>query len=103
MQTLKLQQIRWPEELNEPEHKHERDSRVLTEAWYECPFCHERIHDMDKSLMLLQGEWWPVRETKDRKLERTDIVPARPRHVAYNLSSLADLRAGGAKVLERKG
>ncbi len=88
MQTLKLQQIRWPEELNESEHKHERDSRVLTEAWYECPFCHERIHDMDKSLMLLQGEWWPVRETKDRKLERTDIVPARPRHVAYNLSSL---------------
>ncbi len=88
MQLLELAQIKWPEELNLPEHKHERETRVLTEAWYECEFCRERIYDMDKATMLMQGEWWPVVQNADRRLEKADIVPARPRHVGYNLSSL---------------
>jgi hypothetical protein len=88
MQLLTLGQIKWPEELNERTHLQDREERVLTESWYTCEFCGERIYDMDKSTMLSQGEWFPVRETDDHKMVRTGNVPARPRHVAYNLSSL---------------
>jgi phage terminase large subunit GpA-like protein len=87
-QILKLGQIKWPEELNEPARKYERETRVLTESWYECEFCGERIYDMDKSSMLLQGEWLPVIETAKHKLVLASNIPDRPRHVAYSLSSL---------------
>ena len=89
MQMLALGQIKWPAELNEPEHKHERESRVLGESWYECVACHERIYDMDKALMLANGEWQPVEVgEKDRSLTPAKVTAARPRHVAYTLSSL---------------
>ena len=88
MQLLKLGQIKWPEELNEGAHKHAREVRVLTEAWYECEACGECIYDMDKANMLLQGEWWPVAQDEERRLVPVKNAPERPRHVAYNLSSL---------------
>ena len=89
MQMLSLPQIKWPAELNEPEHKHERESSVLGESWYECPFCHDRIYDMDKATMLAGGEWQPVDVgEKDRKLSPAKVTASRPRHIAYTLSSL---------------
>lgn len=89
MQMLSLPQIKWPEELNEPERKHEREARVLVESWYECVACHERIYDMDKALMLSNGEWRPVEVgEKDRKLTPANTTAARPRHIGYALSSL---------------
>jgi phage terminase large subunit GpA-like protein len=89
MQTLKLSGIKWPEKLNDPANKKERATRVLMESWYVCEFCGSKIHDMNKSLMLLQGEWRNVEKGEDGKIVKAQTqVSARPRHVAYNLSSL---------------
>ncbi|MBO5492806.1 MAG: phage terminase large subunit family protein, partial [Pyramidobacter sp.] len=45
--TLEHRGIKWPEEFNSlpPE---EREKRVLTEAWYQCPYCGAHIDDMQK-------------------------------------------------------
>lgn len=86
--VLKLQHIRWPRELNELSAPMRR-KRVAETAWLECPYCSGKILDSHKYMMLLAGEWLPVEYSK----EHDDWLPAktyaeRPRHVAYNLSSI---------------
>lgn len=91
MQQFELKNIKWPEELNDAD-KQERESRVLTETWYECPFCHEHIYDIDKLPMLARGEWRPVKREKgpDGKYVWTEEKDPRskPESVAYNLNSI---------------
>lgn len=92
MQQLELKNIKWPEDLNSSTNKQERESRVLTETWYECPACHERINDIDKLPMLSRGEWRPVKREKgpDGKYVWTEEKDPRskPESVAYNLNSI---------------
>jgi len=91
MQQFELKNIKWPEELNNTD-KQERESKVLTETWYECPACHERIYDIDKLPMLARGEWRPVKREKgpDGKYVWTEEKNPRnkPESVAYNLNSI---------------
>lgn len=87
MWTFKMGQIKWPEELNEPAYKSDRNARVLTESWYECEICHSKIYDMDKFLMLTSGEWRAVARIGNGWEETVSGV-SRPRHVAFNLSSI---------------
>jgi phage terminase large subunit GpA-like protein len=85
-QTLKLSQIKWPEELNE--RKDERLPRVLSESWYECEHCRGKIHDMDKFRMLAEGEWRAVEQDGEKQWRESRSVSYHPRNVAYNISSL---------------
>jgi phage terminase large subunit GpA-like protein len=85
-QTLKLPQIKWPEELNE--RKDERLSRVLAESWYECEHCHAKIRDMDKFGMLSGGEWRAVEQDDEKRWRVSQRISYHPRSVAYNISSL---------------
>ena len=86
MQTLRLPNIKWPEELNEK--KDERLARVLTESWYECGKCSCKIHDMDKFQMLASGEWRAVERDDENRWRESRSISYRPRNVAYNISSL---------------
>lgn len=88
MWTFKFKQIKWPEDLNEPEYKKERKERVRTESWYECECCHSKIHDMDKFLMLSGGEWRSVEQDEDGNWGESKKISYRPRRVAYNMSSI---------------
>lgn len=92
MQQLELKNIKWPEDLNSSTNKQERESKVLTETWYECPFCHYHIYDIDKLPMLARGEWRPVNKEKgpdgkDVWIEEKD-PKAKPESIAYNLNSI---------------
>jgi phage terminase large subunit GpA-like protein len=86
MQTLKLAQIKWPEELNG--RKDERVVRVLGESWYECESCREKIHDMNKFGMVAKGEWRAVERDDGGKWRESRSAVCRPRNVAYNISSI---------------
>lgn len=85
--TLEHRGIKWPEELNSlpPE---EREKRVLTEAWFQCPYCGAHIDDMQKYKMLQAGEWRPVVQNAEGLWVPAASSVKRPESVGYNISSL---------------
>lgn len=85
-QTLKLSQIKWPEELNED--KARRIEEVEASSWYECEVCGGRIYDMDKYQMLARGEWRDVAQDSAGAWCECEPPSKSPRSVAYNISSI---------------
>lgn len=86
--VMRLKHIHWPEELNELTPQARR-RRVVESAWIECPGCRSKIYDKYKQAMLRAGMWLPVEYDKDADdWVRTKRAPTRPRHVAYNLSTI---------------
>jgi phage terminase large subunit GpA-like protein len=85
MQTFKLKQVKWPEELNQLLDD-ERIRRVVDAAWYECEHCAGIIEDRNKAGMLRAGEWRPV-QWKDGAWLDAELPPGRARKVAFHLNS----------------
>ena len=86
--VMRMKDIKWPEEMNALAPSI-RLKRVSEEAWCECPHCRRAIFDKHKHMMLRAGSWQPVEY--DKNLEDWVMSPqkiARPRHVAYNLSTI---------------
>ena len=67
MQVLRFEQLKWPQELDDP-------AEAEGTTWYECERCKQPIRDLHKPAMLLSGRWLP-----DRK--RHGIR----RHIAFHL------------------
>jgi phage terminase large subunit GpA-like protein len=74
-QTLKLKQVRWPEEAKTETGAWDLE-KVKKNTWYECEICQKRITNAHKPDMLAKGEWRPTATGKE------------PGRRSYHLSSL---------------
>jgi phage terminase large subunit GpA-like protein len=106
MQTFKLKQVKWPEELNTLP-KDDRVRKVRNAAWYECEHCHQMIHDAHKANMLKFGEWRPVKYDEEKGIWEDAEVPVDTvTKVGYQLNSLYSIWVSfgefAAKFLEAK-
>lgn len=91
LQTFKLKQIKWPEELNDLP-LDERVRRVEDVAWYECEACHRMINDSHKYNMLQFGVWKPVKYDNERGTwESADYPNGKVKKVGYQLNSIYSL------------
>ena len=70
-QTLKLKQIKWPDEHND------NADMIRDTAYYECEHCGGHIHDKHKMEMLRHGKW-----------EAVNASQSKVRSISYHLSSI---------------
>lgn len=88
-QPLRLNQIKWPKELNEIADYRERSRKAKELAWYECESCKNVIEDRNKQSMLKTGEWRPVTfDTKEGAWHPATMPEGRARKVGYHLNSI---------------
>ncbi len=80
MQTLKLNQIKWPEDVRDPQ-------TIQDTAFYICEACGFSIEDKHKPEMLRHGEWRPVKYEKG-KWSDAELPDFRIRKVGYQINSL---------------
>lgn len=89
MQTFKLGQIKWPEEVNEIADNIEKARMVEELAWYECEECKGVILDKQKAQMLKEGEWRPVKyERETEKFIPASMPKGKVRRVGYHLNTI---------------
>jgi len=74
-QTLKMKQLRWPEEAKRTD-GHWDLTEVKIHTWYECESCSGRITDQNKPGLLTKGRW------------KSTATHAEPGRRSYHLSSL---------------
>jgi len=86
-QTLKLNQIKWSEDLNKLIDENEKARRVLETAWYECEFCNTMIDDKYRMGMLRAGKWQPVTYA-DGKWAEAVVAQGRIRKIGYHLNTI---------------
>lgn len=87
-QVMLFPNIKWPEELNSLPPA-ERKKRVTDESWYQCEYCGAKIYDLDKRYMLARGQWQQVEYNQQtERWEETKNIVKRPRHMAFNISTI---------------